>query len=174
MVTAKTRLSRLLAIAAAMACLAGAAPAPVVPGSLFPSLSGAELGGGPLPETAGQVVLVDFWASWCAPCKASFPAYSRLQGTFAGRGLVIIGISVDDNPSAYSAFVAKLKPAFATAHDSKHRLVADVQVPTMPTCYLIDRSGMVRFIHAGFHGDQTENRLRREIEALLEEKPAGP
>ena len=150
-----------------MAAAAAASPAQVSPGSLFPPLAAAGLGGGPLPETSGKVVIVDFWASWCAPCKASFRTYSRLQGIFAERGLVVVGVSVDESPSAYSAFVAKYKPSFATALDSRHKLVSMVQVPTMPTSYLIDRSGTVRYMHAGFHGDQTERELLREIEGLL-------
>jgi thiol-disulfide isomerase/thioredoxin len=172
MVTAMTRSCRFLVAAAAMAALC--ARAQVAPGDLFPPLAAAGLGGGPLPETSGKVVIVDFWASWCAPCKASFPAYSRLQGEFADRGLVVLGVGVDDSPSAYSAFIARLKPSFATVLDSKHSLVSAVQVPTMPTSYLIDRSGRVRFVHAGFHGDRTERELHGEVEALLGAKAAAP
>jgi len=176
MVDGHARLSSLLrgAGAAAVAALASALPAQVTPGSAFPQLEAAGLTGGSLPETAGKVVLVDFWASWCAPCKASFPVYSLLNAAYAGRGLVIVAVSVDESPSAYAAFVARLRPAFATLHDSKQMLVREVQVPTMPTSYLIDRSGRVRFMHPGFHGDHTERELRKEIEALLAEKAPKP
>ena len=142
-----------------------------MPGNAFPPLASAGLTGGSLPETAGHVVFIDFWASWCAPCTASFPAYSQLQAEYSPRGLVIVAVIVDEDPSLYSAFVARLKPAFATLNDPKHVLVREVQVPTMPTSYLVDRSGRVRFVHAGFHGQQTERELRQEIEALLGEKP---
>jgi thiol-disulfide isomerase/thioredoxin len=145
----------------------------VVPGNAFPSLASSGLVGN-LPDTSGKVVLVDFWASWCAPCKASFPAYSRLQAAYAGRGLTVVAVSVDDSPEAYAAFVAKLKPAFVTVHDAGHKLVSVVQVPTMPTSYLVDRAGKVRFVHAAFHGDQTERELRGEIETLLGEKAPSP
>jgi thiol-disulfide isomerase/thioredoxin len=150
--------------------LAVTARAQVVAGSRFPPLASAALVGDALPDTAGKVVLVDFWASWCAPCKASFPAYSRLQAAYADHGLAVIAVSVDDSPDAFAAFVAKMKPGFVTVHDSEQKLVSAVRVPTMPTSYLLDRSGRVRFVHAGFHGDKTERELRKEIELLLAEK----
>jgi thiol-disulfide isomerase/thioredoxin len=173
MVTAATRLARIVCVAATAAASIAQLRAQLAPGNAFPSLAAAGISGGRLPETAGRVVLVDFWASWCAPCKASFPTYSRLEADYAARGLVVVAVGVDDSPSAYEAFVARLKPSFATLHDSQHKLVAEVQVPTMPTSYLVDRSGKVRFVHPGFHGDQTERELRKEIETLLAETPAS-
>jgi thiol-disulfide isomerase/thioredoxin len=173
MVTKTKRSCRLLA-AASLALLAGASPAQVAPGGIFPSLSLAGPGGAGLPAASGKVMIVDFWASWCAPCNASFPAFARLHEKFADRGLVIIGVGVDDSPSAYSAFVARLKPPFATVHDSRHVLVSAVQVPTMPTSYVVDRAGRVRFIHEGYHGSQTEHDLASEVEALLSERAPPP
>jgi thiol-disulfide isomerase/thioredoxin len=174
MVAPRKRSSGFHLAAVLLAAFAARLPAQVAPGAAFPSLASAGLSGGALPETLGKVVLVDFWASWCAPCKASFPAYSRLQSAYGGRGLAVVAVSVDDSPAAYAAFVARLKPAFVTVNDAQHRLVGAVQVPTMPTSYLVDRSGKVRFMHAGFHGEETERELRREIEALLNEKPPSP
>jgi thiol-disulfide isomerase/thioredoxin len=160
--------------AAAFALNAVSLAAQVAPGDSFPSLASAGLTGGALPDTAGKIVMVDFWASWCAPCKASFPAYSQLNAAYAARGLVIIAVSVDDSAAAYAGFVAKMKPTFTTVNDAQHRLVSLVQVPTMPTCYLLDRAGKVRFMHAGFHGGQTERDLRSEIEALANERAPTP
>jgi len=174
MVTRTVRFLALIAAAAAGLGLAPRLPAQIVAGDAFPALTPAALGGGALPATAGKVTLVDFWASWCAPCKASFPAYSRLQSDYRARGLVVVAVSVDESVAAYAAFVAKLKPAFATAHDAHHLLVALVQVPTMPTSYLVDRSGRVRFLHPGFHGEATERELRAEVETLLAEKAPAP
>lgn len=169
MVNLRTRLAY---VVCAMAAWSAPLHAQVAPGNSFPRLSETGLGGGDLPETAGRVVLVDFWASWCAPCKASFPTYSRLQSDYAARGLVVVAVGVDDSLSAYQAFVARMKPAFATLYDSRHKLVSLIQVPTMPTSYLLDRSGRVRFMHPGFYRDQTERELRNEIETLLSEKSA--
>jgi thiol-disulfide isomerase/thioredoxin len=157
------------ALAALFGLLAVGASAEVKPGDVFPPLAAAELDG-PLPATAGRVMLVDFWASWCAPCRASFPAYARLQGDYAARGLVILAVSVDQTPAAFATFVRKLNPPFPTVRDRRQILVREVSVPTMPSSYLVGRDGTVRFVHAGFYGERTERELRQEIESLLGEK----
>ena len=141
-------------------------------GEVFPALASAgvvNLAGGDLPATTGQVVLVDFWASWCAPCKASFPAMTKLHADFAVRGLIIAAVSIDEKPTAAIAFWKKMAPPFATLHDRTQALVKQVVVPTMPTSYLLGRDGKVRFMHEGFHGDATDKEVRREIELLLAE-----
>lgn len=138
-------------------------------GDPFPSIGEAALSGGAVPDTAARVVLVDFWASWCAPCKASFPAFARMHADYAARGLVIVAVSVDEKPAAYTGFVQKQRPPFATLRDERQRLVRAVEVPAMPTSYLIGRDGRVRSVHQGFHGAASERELRKEIEALLEE-----
>lgn len=166
------RLDRLLALGLAFLG-AALARADLKVGDPFPALAPAgvvALSGSDLPPTAGQVVLVDFWASWCAPCKASFPTLAKIHTDLAPRGLVIVAVSIDEKPAAAGAFVKKLAPPFAAVHDRAQKLVQQVGVPTMPTSYLLDRTGKVRFVHAGFHGDATDQQLRREIALLLAEK----
>jgi len=138
-------------------------------GDPFPALQSVGFNG-TLPDAQGKVILVDFWASWCAPCRASFPAYGRIQSEFAARGLVIVAVSVDKTPADYAAFVRRMAPPFFTALDPGQKLVREVRVPTMPTSFLVGRDGRVRYIHEGFHSGTTENELREEIEGLLAEK----
>ncbi|HEY3757326.1 MAG TPA: TlpA disulfide reductase family protein [Opitutaceae bacterium] len=160
---------KLLPFLLAGAVLASAEPARNVK---FPSLVDKGLTGGPIPDLAGKVVLVDFCASWCAPCRSSFPAYNRLQDEFGPKGFLIVAVSIDTDPSAYASMIKKLKPSFVVLNDAQHKLVAEVQAPGMPTSYLIDRTGKVAAVRIGFHSGSTEDELRQSITQLLAE-PAG-
>ena len=166
-------MQRTLTVALGLA-LADAARASVNPGDPFPPLPAARLDGGAPPATAGRVVLVDFWASWCAPCRAAFTAYARLQADYAPRGLVIVAVSVDESRAAYAAFVDRFRPPFAVRRDPDQDLVRRADIPALPTCYLLGRDGRVRFVHQGFHGDETERELRREIDRLLADPALAP
>ncbi|TDU66167.1 thiol-disulfide isomerase/thioredoxin [Prosthecobacter fusiformis] len=135
-------------------------------GSALPDL-GSLLPGSALPKTAGKVVLVDFWASWCAPCKASFATMSRLHQKYAAQGLVIIGIGVDEEKEKFLSFAAKQQPGFTLVHDAGQAAAGFFNPPTMPTSYLVDRSGKIRHIHKGFKGAKTEAEYTAEIEELL-------
>ena len=150
------------------ASLAASSAAEPTVGTTMPSLGGL-LPGASLPKTAGKVVLVDFWASWCAPCKASFASLSRLQQKYGSNGLVIIGIGVDDEAKDYQTFVQKNQPSFTLAHDTQHKAAGFFNPATMPSSYLVDRKGVIRHIHKGFKGAKTEAEYAAEIQALLGE-----
>lgn len=123
---------------------------------------------GPVPDNLkGKVVLVDFWASWCTPCKASFPVMDELQKKYGTNGLVVIAVSVDEKKSAMDKYLSKTPVSFTTLHDSAQKLVAAADVATMPTSFLVDRTGKIRFVHTGFEGDKTKAEYVRQIDSLL-------
>ena len=145
------------------------AGASLKPGDEFPKLDGYKLEG-KLPDSlAGKVVLVDFWASWCVPCAASFPMMEELHQSYHDKGLVILGVSVDEKEGKMSAFLKKHPVSFAVVRDVDHKLADFADVQTMPASFLIDRNGKVRFLHDGFHGEKTKKQYVEEIEALLME-----
>lgn len=170
--TAATR--RLFAIFVGVWLLALPLRAELKVGDAFPSLANAGLQGGEPPAIAGHVTLVDFWASWCVPCKKSFPFYAQLQQEYAARGVVIVALGVDEKRADYDTFIKRLHPSFVTLHDSKHQIVAAVGVPTMPTAYLLGRDGRVRYVQVGFHGADAEKTLREQIQSALAENAPAP
>jgi thiol-disulfide isomerase/thioredoxin len=126
-----------------------------------------------LPETLkGKVVLLDFWASWCEPCKLSFPVMEELRKRHAAEGLMIVAVSVDEHRADMQAFLKKQPASFTVLRDARQKLVEKVSVETMPASFLIDRQGKVRFVHAGFRGDETKKKYEREIELLLKQAAA--
>ncbi|HLP03707.1 MAG TPA: TlpA disulfide reductase family protein [Opitutaceae bacterium] len=169
-------LSRKLSVLLAAGLLLGVASAParaeLACGAAFPSLAEAQLEG-TLPDTKGQVVLVDFWASWCAPCKASFPALGQLHADYGARGVTILGVSEDDKAKDYAAFLKKYAPPFATVRDAAHKLAGAVKVPAMPTSVVVGRDGRVRAIFSGYHGEETEKSIRAALDQALAESPAS-
>lgn len=134
-------------------------------GDRMPALDQFGFGAG-LPELKGKVVYLDFWASWCAPCKASFPAINGWYQQLSGRGFVVLGVSVDDRASDMEAFLKKNLVSFPVVRDASHNLVAAANVGTMPTSFLIDRNGFIRHVHSGFH-KRDEAALLAQINALL-------
>ncbi len=161
------RASFIRKIAAALALLCAAAlPAHAAEtGKPLPDLKGFGLEGD-VPATRGKVVLLDFWASWCGPCKKSFPAIEEIHRAYKGRGLTVLAVSVDENAAAMKAFLKQHAVTFPVARDAKQKLVEAVKVSAMPTSLLVDRRGVVRFVNTGFRSD-TEAKLRKQIEELL-------
>jgi thiol-disulfide isomerase/thioredoxin len=134
-------------------------------GQPMPDLSKYGLTGA-LPKTEGKVVYLDFWASWCTPCRSSFPVLSGWYEELKSKGLLIIGVSVDEDAVDMQEALKKTPASFPTLHDAQQKLVAAANVDTMPTSFIIDKKGIIRHVHTGFKSkDATE--LHQQIQALL-------
>jgi thiol-disulfide isomerase/thioredoxin len=136
------------------------------PGDTFPDLAKYNLEGS-LPDTHGKVVLVDFFASWCGPCKESFPAMEELHQKYGDKGLVIIAVNLDKNKADMDEFVQKHPAHFVIVRDAANKLVSEVKIPTMPSSFLLDKEGKVHAFHRGFKGEETKKEYTKEIESLL-------
>lgn len=120
-------------------------------------------------DDAGRVRVVDFWASWCEPCKRQLPALARLARAYAPRGLAVYAVSFDDERPHLDAFLAEHPVDVPILWDrGGARLASPLELSRLPTTLVLDRSGVVRFVHQGY-GQESEGRLEREVTQLLRE-----
>lgn len=98
----------------------------------------------------GKVVLVDFWASWCEPCRQSFPWMQAMQQKYADQGLVIIAVNVDREPAKAAAFLQAHPANFAIRYDPEGRLAKQFNVQGMPSSFVLGRDGKPAAKHQGF------------------------
>lgn len=168
----RTSALRALAGAAlALAVVAGSAAsvAALSKGSKAPEIGLEDLKGRTIRMSAlrGKVVVVDFWASWCGPCKEEMPVLDRLYDKYRGKGLVVIGVNQDRDVGNVKGFLRRNAVSFPVVHDAKHQVAKRYRPGKMPSSYVIDRRGIVRHVHEGFRSSDA-SRLEREIKDLLD------
>lgn len=139
-------------------------------GDRAPAFAAPALGGKGTVELSkyrGKVVYLDFWASWCAPCLVAIPEIEKMRSEFPSEDFQIIAVNLDQKEKKALRFLSKNPVGYPSASDPKGRLPGQYGVDTMPTSYLIDREGVIRYVHRGFQrGDGAK--LREEIRTLLE------
>jgi thiol-disulfide isomerase/thioredoxin len=138
---------------------AGRDPRPA-PGFSLPTRSGVVHS----DSLRGRVVLVDFWASWCGPCRASFPWLRSLHERYAPRGLTIVAINLDKDRDAAEAFLEKYPAPFLVGFDPAGKTAEAFRVSAMPSTFLISRAGSLLHSHTGF-----DPRKAGALEAMIEE-----
>jgi cytochrome c biogenesis protein CcmG, thiol:disulfide interchange protein DsbE len=121
-----------------------------------------------LRELRGKVVLLDFWGTFCEPCKKSFPKLQELSEKYEASGLRVVGISEDEDEDKdkIPAFASTYGAKFALGWDRDKSIARQYKPETMPSSFIIDGSGIVRFEHVGFH-DGEEVDIDKEVRGLL-------
>ena len=160
-----TLLSRRALLVAGAGALAACAAAPEqvpVATNVHPLTGLVDLDGAPavMPRLPGAVTLIDFWASWCAPCRQAFPHLDQLYRTYRGDGLEMVAISVDDDPVAAKRFWASMRPRFPVAWDKVGAVRERFHVQNLPTTMLFDEDGMIVQRNEGF--DRADHRVFEE------------
>jgi cytochrome c biogenesis protein CcmG, thiol:disulfide interchange protein DsbE len=121
-----------------------------------------------LQAQAGKVVYLDFWASWCGPCRQSFPWLNDMQKKYGAKGFTVMGINVDKKREDADKFLAATPAQFTLAFDAAGKTPKEWKVMGMPSSFLIGRDGSVQVLHAGFRDED-----RAELEAKIEKALAG-
>ena len=119
-----------------------------------------------LGSLKGKVVYVDFWASWCAPCRESFPWMNRMQSELGHDGLVIIAVNVDREHADAEQFLRSHAAQFRIVYDPQGRLPERFGVRGMPTSFLIDRNGRIQSRHEGFFS-KDRDALAQQVRTLV-------
>jgi thiol-disulfide isomerase/thioredoxin len=156
-------------LAALVAC---AWPAAATDGSpTAPAFSLASRAGTPLAlaDLKGQVVMINFWASWCGPCRQEFPALDQIYAKYKPMGFTLVAINVESEKADAEKFLGATPVSFPILFDPDNKVSGSYGVSAMPTTFLVDRQGRVRWQHRAFKpGD--EAKYIEQIRAILREK----
>ncbi|CAD5374968.1 TlpA family protein disulfide reductase [Rubrivivax sp. A210] len=151
-----------LAAAGASAAVTLQAPAPDF------TLRGADGRNLRLAEQRGQVVLVNFWASWCGPCRQEMPQLNRLYDKYRSAGFLMLGVNIDDDARLGTATATRWGVKFPVLLDAEKTVTRQYDLGSMPATVLIDRDGRVRYLHRGYR-EGAEEAYERQIRELVKE-----
>ena len=156
------KISLVLSLLLASSASQAATPAPEF---TLKSMSGENI---KLGEQVGNVVMINFWASWCGPCRQEMPLLNDLHNKYERLGFTVLGVNVEENSSQAVDFISDTPVDFPILFDSANEVSKAYQVIAMPTTVLVDRDGNVRYIHKGYKtGD--EQKYRDMVRKLVRE-----
>ncbi len=119
-----------------------------------------------LQDFRGKVVYLDFWASWCSPCRTSFPLLNKLHQKLKSQGFEVVAVNVDDNKADGEKFLKEFGVDFTVLRENKVELSDKLGVESMPTSFIINKQGVIQHVHKGFTSDDV-GELEQKITALL-------
>lgn len=154
-----------LATSLAAAPLAASETSGVAPDFTLKSKNGDNIR---LADFKGKVVMINFWASWCGPCRQEMPALDQLYTRYQRGGFTVLGVNVETDSHAADNLLKKIPVTFPILYDSTSSVSELYQVQAMPTSLLIDRDGNLRHIYQGYKPGY-EDKYRNDIKALIRE-----
>lgn len=144
-----------------------ATPAPA-PDFKLPARAGGEVA---LSGLKGQVVLVNFWATWCGPCRKEMPLLEQIYKKYKGLGFTLLAVNVEEDSAGAEKWLQETAPVtFPVLFDKRNEVTKLYDVTAMPSTVIVDRKGQVRFVHYGYT-EGTENEYQDQVRTLLREKP---
>lgn len=161
----KLALGLVLGIIAAASLAASGMEGKVAPDFALKSNSGANIR---LSEYRGDVVMINFWATWCGPCRQEMPLLDELYARYERVGFNLLGVNIDDDSSRAMRMVEELGVRFPVLFDERKEVSKLYNVEAMPATILVDRAGNIRFVHHGYKPGDEEKYLDL-IRALLRE-----
>jgi cytochrome c biogenesis protein CcmG/thiol:disulfide interchange protein DsbE len=154
--------ARLLLAAFLVLAFAGVASAAKIPDFIFATDKGSIA----LESLRGKVVYLDYWASWCAPCRHSFPFMNEMQARYGHKGLVIVAVTIDSERADARRFLAQYPANFIIGYDPDGATAKKLALKGMPTSFVIDRHGEIVSTHIGFR-EIEKSQIENRIKALL-------
>src|SRR5580704_5664069 len=163
-------LARVSALVVSLAFSALASASSVAPGTAAPPFQLPAAAGSPvgLADLKGQVVLINFWASWCGPCRQEMPVLEQLYKKYKPAGFTLLGVNVEPKSADAMGFLKATPVSFPILFDPDSKVSQLYAVPGMPSTVILDRTGKVRYVHQGYKpGDESE--YQDQIRTLVRE-----
>ncbi len=158
-------LKKIIALAAVMLMSVSAFAADAAPDFTLKSSTGENVR---LAEQRGQVVMLNFWASWCGPCRQEMPLLDGISKKYGKMGFVLYGVNVEEDNTAAKKMLKDLGMSFPILFDTESKLSGLYNVEAMPTSVIIDKKGNIRYIDRGYKAGD-ENKYKEQIMELIRE-----